>query len=78
MKVVAQAHAVFNFALTNAMVPRGYILAYFLGNDGTVTSDEINIDVIGSPFRNNVNILYTIFYNISSNVWSEVTIVNIL
>ena len=65
MKVVAQAHAVFNFAATNAMVPRVYILAYFLGYDGTVTSDEINIDVIGSPFRNNVNILYNIFYNIS-------------
>ena len=46
--------AEFQFMVQRSMIPKANILAYFIDNDGTVTSDQISIAVEGPRMENSV------------------------
>ena len=53
----AQVGINFQLSINSAMVPKAYILAYFMGDDGTIASDGLPIEVEGSKIRNTVRII---------------------
>ena len=46
----------FQFIVLRNMIPKANILAYFIDNDGTVTSDQIAFTVEGPRMENSVRI----------------------